>query len=97
MVDVLDKHREKLYNWYMKLKFNLPSLSKWRESIEKAGYELGYKHGFEDGQEDKHKEIVNMLSFKLDTIDWLREDPIQIREVVPMVKKYKTIKEDVWE
>lgn len=83
------------YTGCMKLK--LPKILQWRVRIAQSGYDLGYKQGFEAGKIEKHGEIVQMLSYKLENIDWLREEPIQVREIVPMVKQHKTETRDVWE
>lgn len=61
-------------------------------------YDMGYAHGIADGKDEKHVEIVQMLTRKLDGTDWLQEDPIGIRDVVPLVKGEKPamINENVW-
>jgi hypothetical protein len=79
------------------MKLKLPKILQWRVRIAQSGYDLGYKQGFEAGKIEKHGEIVQMLSYKLENIDWLREEPIQVREIVPMVKQHKTETRDVWE
>lgn len=47
---------------------------------------MGYAHGIADGKVEKHGEIIHMLTKKLDGTDWLQEDPISIRDIVPLVK-----------
>lgn len=61
-------------------------------------YDLGYSHGIADGKIEKHGEIIHMLTKKLDGTDWLQEDPIDIRDIVPLVKgkKLSETKENVW-
>ena len=61
-------------------------------------YDMGYAHGKHDGKDEKHMEIVRMLTIKLDGTDWLQEDPLHIRDIVPLVKGEKTTKtnENVW-
>jgi hypothetical protein len=61
-------------------------------------YDMGYAHGLVDGKNEKHVEIVNMLTKKLDGTDWLQEDPISVRDIVPLVsgKKKAASEEKVW-
>jgi hypothetical protein len=61
-------------------------------------YDMGYAHGLVDGKDEKHVEIVQMLTKKLDGTDWLQEDPLRIHDVVPLVKgELPTNKnENVW-
>jgi flagellar biosynthesis/type III secretory pathway protein FliH len=75
----------------------LPKIFNLRLRLVQQGYELGYKHGIEAGKVEKHNEIISMLTYNLDNIDWTREEPIQVRDIVPMVKNHKPkIDEDVW-
>lgn len=75
----------------------LSKIFNWRLRLVQQGYDLGYKHGFEAGRVDKHGEIVQMLTYNLDNIDWTREEPIQVRDIVPMVKNHKPkVEGDVW-
>lgn len=61
-------------------------------------YDLGYAHGLVDGKDEKHVEIVQMLTRKLDGTDWLQEDPLRIHDVVPLVKGElsDTKDENIW-
>lgn len=73
------------------------NLFKWRVRLIQKGYELGYKQGIEAGKVEKHNEIIAMLTHALESIDWTREEPIQVRDVLPMVKNHKPkAHEDVW-
>lgn len=62
-------------------------------------YDMGYAHGIADGKVEKHGEIIHMLTTKLDGTDWLQEDPITIRDIVPLVKTGDVKKNaiNVWE
>jgi flagellar biosynthesis/type III secretory pathway protein FliH len=61
-------------------------------------YDLGFMHGLEAGKVEKHHEIISMLTHALDNIDWTREEPIQVRDIVPMVKNHiPKAEEDVWQ
>jgi hypothetical protein len=65
--------------------------------IAQQAYDLGYKHGHEAGRIDKHGEILQMLTHNLDNIDWTREEPVQVRDVVPMVRNHKPkVEGEVW-
>lgn len=75
----------------------LSKIFNWRLRLVQQGYELGYQHGIEAGKVEKHNEIISMLTYNLDNIDWTREEPIQVRDIVPMVRNHVPKKpEDVW-
>ena len=61
-------------------------------------YDMGYAHGIADGKVEKHGEIIHMLTMKLDGTDWLQEDPVDIRDIVPLVRGEKSSKttQDIW-
>jgi hypothetical protein len=68
------------------------------ELVQKA-YDMGYAHGLADGKDEKHMEIIRMLTVKLDGTDWLQEDPLHIRDIVPLVEgqaKKPAPSENVW-
>lgn len=71
---------------------------KKRLQLIQEAYDMGYAHGVADGKVEKHGEIIHMLTKKLDGTDWLQEDPIDIRDIVPLVKGEKAVKtnENVW-
>lgn len=71
---------------------------KKRLKLIQEAYDMGYTHGVADGKVEKHGEIIHMLTKKLDGTDWLQEDPVDIRDIVPLVKGEKTTKtkEDIW-
>ena len=60
---------------------------------------MGYAHGIADGKVEKHGEIIHMLTKKLDGTDWLQEDPVHIRDIVPLVKGEKVFKSSgsIWD
>jgi flagellar biosynthesis/type III secretory pathway protein FliH len=75
----------------------LSKIFNWRLRLVQQGYELGYKQGIEAGKVEKHNEIIAMLTHNLETIDWTREEPIQVRDIVPLVKNHRPkTNEDVW-
>lgn len=75
----------------------LSKIFNWRLRLVQKGYELGYRQGIEAGKVEKHNEIIAMLSYNLENIDWTREEPIQVRDIVPLVKNHRPkTNEDVW-
>jgi hypothetical protein len=71
-------------------------LFKWRVKLAQAAYDRGYAHGVEAGKIEKHNDILSLLNHSLESIDWTREEPIQVRDIIPLVKEHKT-KKDTWE
>lgn len=75
----------------------LLNIFRWRLRLVQQGYDLGYKQGIEAGKVEKHNEIIAMLTHTLENIDWTREEPIQVRDIVPLVKNHvPKNNEDVW-
>jgi hypothetical protein len=76
--------------------FRLPKVFQWRVRLAQQAYDLGFSHGIQVGKKDKHNEILEMLNHNIETIDWVREEPIQVRDIIPMVENHEA-KEDNWE
>lgn len=73
------------------------NIFKWRVKIVQKAYDLGYAHGIEAGKVERHNEILSLLTHNIESIDWVREEPIQVRDIIPMVKNHKEVVEaDVW-
>ena len=64
-------------------------LFNWRLRLVQKGYDVGWKHGYEAGMSEHHKQIVDLLNKNIEDIDWGKEEPFKLREVVPLVKEYK--------
>jgi hypothetical protein len=60
--------------------------SKLIKQLQEA-YDLGWKHGHEIGKVDKHNEILGLLVDNIETINWVKEDPIEVRDIIPLVRK----------
>lgn len=56
--------------------------------VQKA-YDMGWNHGHEAGMKEKHNQIIGLLVDNIESIDWLKEEPILVRDIIPMVKGYK--------
>lgn len=70
-------------------------LFKWRLRLVQQGYDLGWGHGFEAGELEKYHEIIDVLTYNIETIDWLKETPIEVRDVVNIVKNHKNTKKTI--
>lgn len=69
---------------------------KWRVRLVQQGYDLGWDHGFEAGAVERQNEILAILSHHIDSIDWLREEPLDVRDIIPIVKKsLEEVKEEI--
>ena len=76
----------------------LPKIFKWRLRLVQQGYDLGWEHGYEAGQIEKKHEIVDLLSSHIDRIDWLKETPLEVKDILPIVRDHNEEKEVVgWE
>lgn len=76
----------------------LPKFLKWRVRLVQKGYDLGWEHGYEAGMVEQKNQIIDLLASHIENIDWLRETPIEVREIIPIVKNHKEDKELVgWE
>ena len=69
------------------------SIFKWKDRLIQKWYNLGWKHGYDAGMDEHHKQIVDLLNKNIEDIDWTVEEPFKLREVVPLVKKYKADKD----
>jgi len=74
----------------------MKNLFKWRLRLVQQGYDLGWEHGFEVGQIEKQHEILEVLSHNIESINWLREEPLEVRDIIPMIKKsQEVVREEV--
>jgi hypothetical protein len=58
-------------------------------------YDLGWEHGFEAGWIEQKNEIIDLLSSHIENIDWLNETPLEVREILPIVRNHKQIKDEI--
>ena len=65
----------------------IKNIFNWRLKLVQKGYDLGWEHGFEAGQVEKSHEILEVLAHNIESINWLREEPLEVRDIIPMVKK----------
>lgn len=64
----------------------LPKVFKWRLRLVQQGYDLGWKHGHEAGKLDGHYEVMDIIAKKVEPLDWLQENPIEVRDILPLIK-----------
>lgn len=74
------------------------NLFKWRVRLVQKGYDMGWEHGYEAGMYEKRNEIIDLLSSHIERVDWLQETPIEVKDILPIVKNHTEEKELVgWE
>ena len=71
----------------------LPHILKWRVRLVQQGYDLGWKHGYQAGMDEQHKQIIDLLNDNIHGVDWLKEEPIELKDIVPIVKEHVADKE----
>jgi hypothetical protein len=69
------------------------NLFKWRVRLMQIGYDMGWEHGYEAGMVEQKNQIVDLLSNHIENIDWLQETPLEVRDILPIVKSHKEDKE----
>jgi hypothetical protein len=74
----------------------LPKIFKWRVRVVQQAYDLGWKHGHEAGKIDRHNEILGLLVDNIETINWLKEESLEVRDIIPMVRNHKVDEGTVW-
>ena len=60
-------------------------------------YDMGFEHGRKAGMTDRQYEIINLLTESIESIDWINEDTMEIRDILPLIRnsvKPKVI--DTW-
>ena len=65
------------------------NLFKFRLRIVQKAYDMGWEHGYEAGMVEQKNQIIDLLSSHIENVDWLRETPIEVREIIPIVKSHK--------
>lgn len=76
----------------------LVNLFKFRLRIVQKAYDKGWEHGYEAGMLEQKNQIIDLLSSHIENIDWLQETPLEVRDILPIVKNHKEDKELVgWE
>ena len=76
----------------------LVNLFKFRLRIVQKGYDMGWQHGYEAGMLEQKNQIIDLLSSHIENIDWLQETPLEVRDILPIVKNHQEDKELVgWE
>lgn len=74
------------------------NLFKWRLRLVQKGYDFGWEHGYEAGMVEQKNQIIDLLSSHIENIDWLQETPIEVKDILPIVKNHQEDKELVgWE
>lgn len=74
------------------------NLFKFRLRIVQKAYDKGWGHGYEAGMIEQKNQIIDLLASHIENIDWLRETPIEVREIIPIVKNHQEDRELVgWE
>jgi len=74
------------------------NLFELRLRLVQKGYDFGWEHGYEAGMIEQKNQIIDLLSSHIENIDWLQETPIEVRDILPIVKNHKEEKEPVgWE
>ena len=77
------------------MKARLLKLFKWRVRLVQQGYDLGWEHGYQAGMDEQHKQIIDLLNSNFHGVDWLKEEPITLKDIVPIVKEHQADKEPV--
>lgn len=79
------------------IKFKIPAAMKWRVRLMQRGYDLGYEHGYSNGMRDKEHDIIHLIESKLENLDWFDDSPLEVRQVVPLIKNTNAVVEiDPW-
>jgi len=74
------------------------NIFKWRVRLVQKGYDMGWEHGYEAGLVEQKNQIIDLLSSHIENIDWLQETPIEVKDILPIVKNHQEDKELVgWE
>jgi hypothetical protein len=71
----------------------LPRFLKWRVRLVQKGYDKGWDHGYEAGLVEQKNQIIDLLSSHIEKIDWLQETPIEVKDILPIVKNHQEDKE----
>ena len=64
------------------------NLFKRKLKLVQQAYDMGWNHGYNIGKKDNHHEIIELLVDNIESIDWLKEEPMQAMDVLTMVKKH---------
>lgn len=59
--------------------------SKRAEMVQQA-YDIGWKHGHEVGKIDGQYEVMDIIAKRIEPLDWLQENPIEVRDILPLIK-----------
>ena len=54
---------------------------------------MGWEHGYEAGMVERKNQIIDLLSSHIEKIDWLQETPIEVKDILPIVKNHQEDKE----
>ena len=68
-------------------------LFKWRVRLIQKGYDMGWEHGYEAGMVERKNQIIDLLSSHIENIDWLQETPLEVKDILPIVKNHQEDKE----
>ena len=71
----------------------LVNLFKFRLRIVQKAYDKGWEHGYEAGMLEQKNQIIDLLSSHIENIDWLQETPLEVRDILPIVKNHKEVNE----
>lgn len=76
----------------------LVNLFKFRLRIIQKAYDMGWDDGYKAGMVEQKNQIIDLLSSHIEKIDWLQETPIEVKDILPIVKNHEEEKELVgWE
>jgi hypothetical protein len=73
----------------------LVNLFKVRLRIVQKAYDMGWDDGYEAGMREQKNQIIDLLSSHIENIDWLQETPLEVKDILPIVKNHTEDKEPV--
>ena len=78
---------------YLRRTMKLLKVFRWRVKLVQQGYDKGWEHGYEAGMVEQKNQIIDLLSSHIEKIDWLQETPIEVKDILPIVKSHEEEKE----
>jgi hypothetical protein len=75
--------------------YRLLNIFKIRLKLVQMGYDKGWEHGYQAGMDEQHKQILDLLNNHIENIDWTKEDPFTVKDVIPVVKNHVADKEPI--
>jgi hypothetical protein len=72
--------------------------NKVKLGLVQMGYDHGFDHGYELGKKDRENEIIHLIESKVENMDWLDDNTLEVRQVVPLIKtKEPVVPELTWD